>query len=85
MDVPFFLAGAIVLSAPFVAAMVASKPEATPDSPRSGLRRIDTLAESGLLVWVLFLGAYTLLISAQRWWIDRRSSISIGSRSLSGV
>lgn len=67
-DPLYLLLGAFTLAAPLVAAalLVARRGAAGPGESRFG-----ALEATGLSPWLLFLAAYTALIAAQRWWIDR--------------
>jgi len=65
----YLVLGVVVLVAPFVAGWLAVRNRQRADADPSGFGA--ALVRSDLLVWLLFLVAYTALISAQRWWIDR--------------
>ena len=77
-DPLYLLLGAIVLAAPFIGAVaVAARRGSTSGRHGNGGGRpggremLDRLRSTGLLPWLLFLAAYTVLIAAQRWSIDR--------------
>lgn len=69
-DPLYLILGIVTLAAPFVAAAVLVWRRSSNDSG-SDASRLRTLDSSGLLVWLGLLVAYTALIAAQRWWIDR--------------
>ncbi len=68
-DPLYLLLGAATLAAPLAAAVLLSRRRK--DDLRPEESRLGVLESPGLSPWLLFLIAYTALIAAQRWWIDR--------------